>query len=271
MAHPTSFADLENNTFGAAFLKDGYVITSVEDPASLDAIRNLIVRTAAEFLYLDTPNDPDIFLNNVDKNVNVEKLNGLRLACIQAIRTADWFRPSYASLAYVALTALTGNELAMQRGIGLSVQLPNDKSSLLAIHADTWDGDSPYEVVQWVPIVNCFKTKSMYIVPRDVDRALQKDLSKGRFHTAEDIFLAVKDDVIFLDVPYGSVLLFSQTIAHGNRINVEPTTRWSMNCRFKSILSPYIDKKLGEFFEPISIRPATRLGLDYKLPGRFDG
>ena len=49
--------------------------------------------------------------------------------------------------------------------------------------------------------------------------------------------------------PYGKVLLFSQNLMHGNRINQEPETRWSMNCRFKSLFSPYAEKRLGEFFE----------------------
>ena len=39
-----------------------------------------------------------------------------------------------------------------------------------------------------------------------------------------------------------------------------------MNCRFKSLFSPYGDKKLGEFFEPISIKPATQIGFNYKIP-----
>ncbi len=56
----------------------------------------------------------------------------------------------------------------------------------------------------------------------------------------------------------------------GNRVNEESGTRWTMNCRFKSVMSPYADKRFGEFFEPISLRPATRIGMQYKLPGGFD-
>ena len=57
---------------------------------------------------------------------------------------------------------------------------------------------------------------------------------------------------------------------HGNRMNRESETRWSMNCRFKSLLSPYAGKRLGEFFEPITIRAATRLGMAYEFPNGFD-
>ena len=60
--------------------------------------------------------------------------------------------------------------------------------------------------------------------------------------------------------------MFTQNPMHGNVLNVEATTRWSTNCRFKSVFSPYHNKKLGEFFEPIIVRPATRLGVSYQLP-----
>jgi len=39
-----------------------------------------------------------------------------------------------------------------------------------------------------------------------------------------------------------------------------------MNCRFKSLFSPYKDKKIGEFFEPITLRPVTKVSMNYKLP-----
>ena len=70
----------------------------------------------------------------------------------------------------------------------------------------------------------------------------------------------------WLEVKKGQCLLFNQSLPHGNIINTETETRWSMNCRFKSLFSPYGDKKLGEFFEPISIKPATQIGFNYKIP-----
>jgi sporadic carbohydrate cluster 2OG-Fe(II) oxygenase len=62
------------------------------------------------------------------------------------------------------------------------------------------------------------------------------------------------------------VLVFNQALPHGNRINMENETRWSMNCRFKGIFTPYNDKKIGEFFEPITLRPASECGINYSLP-----
>jgi hypothetical protein len=58
---------------------------------------------------------------------------------------------------------------------------------------------------------------------------------------------------------------------HGNRINTERNARWSINIRFKGLFTPYSDKKLGDFFDPITLRPASRIGIDYRLPTGFDG
>ena len=58
--------------------------------------------------------------------------------------------------------------------INLSIQVPQDDSSLLALHSDVWSGDSPYEVVIWIPLVNCYKTKSMYILKSSKYKKFEK-------------------------------------------------------------------------------------------------
>ena len=253
-----------------SFLRDHYVILPVEDRAALDRIRMAVVAAEARHLAVAPPNDAGAFLDGIAQKIGVDALNGLRLAVFSAVNAEPWFRPAYLSLARQAVDVIVGNELAMQRRVNLSIQLPKDDSSLLPIHADVWDGDSPYEVVMWLPLVDCFGTKSMYIMPAAADRARQANLAQFADSSAEGIFRAVESEVRFLDVPYGNILLFSQTVMHGNRINDEATTRWSMNCRVKSLLSPYADKRLGEFFEPIVVRPATRIGAAYALPEGFE-
>ena len=49
-------------------------------------------------------------------------------------------------------------------------------------------------------------------------------------------------------------------------VNAEKTTRVSFNCRFKSVFSPYRDKQIGNFFQPITIKPVTLIGMNYKHP-----
>ncbi len=265
----TDFTSPDEQRLIDAFLKDYYVIVPVENPPALDRIRTRIAELAAQHLKIAAPNDAHVFLDTMGDRVDVSTLNDMRLAVFSGINAEPWLRPAYLSLARRPVEVLVGNELAMQRRVNLSIQLPDDASSLLHTHADVWDGDSAYELVMWLPLVDCFSTKSMYIVPAKQDRAWQKNLHQFAQGTAEELYKAVAPDARFLEVPFGSILLFSQTVMHGNRVNAESTTRWSMNCRVKSLLSPYADKQLGEFFEPIVIRPTTRIGASYALPQGF--
>lgn len=264
------FLDAEEQGLIDAFTARGRLIRPVEDMEALAAIRGAVAGRAAAHLGQAAPDDPGLFLDTIHQRVTVDRLNALRMAVISEVNAEPWLRPAYHALARNALAAIAGNELAMQRRINLSIQLPDDESSLLPLHADVWSGDAPSEVVLWVPFVDCFATKSMYIVEKNFDEAIQARLAEFDGKSAEDLYRAVEPHATFLDAPYGHYLLFTQNLMHGNRVNREKTTRWSANCRFKGLLTPYADKRLGEFFEPITMRPATRMGLSYRLPEGFD-
>ena len=154
----------------------------------------------------------------------------------------------------------------MQLRVSLSIQLPQDDSSLLPVHADTWTGVSPFETVVWLPLVYCYKTKSMFILPPQKNEILSKLFSDKKVKKSEDIYKTIEKDLIWLDVKYGQVVIFDHSLPHGNIINKENETRWSMNCRFKSIFTPYADKRIGEYYEPITLKAASKRGISYKLP-----
>lgn len=258
----------EEKQISQQFIRDKHVIVPAEDIDSLNKIRRKIAHAAAAAIKEPMPNDSqlDSFLNTIHERVTVKELNDMRLQVIAEMNREPWFRQAYYKAGRQMLTSLVGNELAMQRRVNLSIQFPNDDSSLLPVHADVWSGDSPFEVVMWVPLVDCYATKSMYIANAAVDEKVQRTFAQFKGKSSEDLYQHIKEDVTFLHVPFGSILFFSQNVMHGNRINIEKDTRWSMNCRFKSVLSPYVGKTLGEFFEPITVRPLTRIGLDYRLP-----
>jgi sporadic carbohydrate cluster 2OG-Fe(II) oxygenase len=253
------------------FLNDKYLIIKAEDMDALTAIRRQVATVAAQAINQPVPSDAEAghFLNHIHELITGPELNDVRLKVITEMNRDPFFRRNYFKVAREMLMLLVGNELAMQRRVNLSIQMPNDDSSLLPTHADVWSGDSPYEIVLWIPLVDCHNTKSMYITNAKVDAEVQATFTQFKNKSSEDLYKHIEKDVIFLNVPYGSALLFSQNVMHGNRVNRENETRWSMNCRFKSILSPYRGKTMGEFFEPITVRPLTRLGLDYRLPEGF--
>ncbi len=268
----TSFYSDEEQSLGRDFLSRGYVIREVCDRGALEAIREEVVRLACAHLKCTKPNDPDAFLNNIHEVVKPADLNPLRLSIYHGLNAAKWFRPSYFAMARRHLEQLVGNELAMQNRVNVSVQMSNDDSSLLPIHADVFGGETPFQVVAWLPLVDCYKTKSMFILPYEQNRKLLPRMKEFRDGGMTEVYDTVKDDLVWLDVPFGSVLIFSTNQLHGNIVNVEATTRWSLNTRFTGLFTPYTsqERSLGGYYLPITMRPVSRIGLDYEPLGGFE-
>ncbi len=265
----TGFFELSEVQACQDFLDNGFVIRPAADPAALERLRDLVAGAAAQALDLPLPADVEDFLNGIHRHVAVDGLNDVRLQAINAVNAEPWVRRAYFEIARDGLELLVGNELVMQRRLNLSIQMPDDDSSLLAAHADVYDGDSPFEVVVWLPLVDCRDSKSMFFLPPEANARIEAEFGRYQTGSTEDLFRDVEDDLVWIDIPYGSYLLFNQNMIHGNRVNRINETRWSMNCRFKSVFSPYAGKRLGEFFEPITLRPASRIGMRHELPERF--
>jgi len=247
------------------FIKKGYSVQKVEDIAILKKIEKELYIHLKNKIKFKHKNSQDFF-NNLHKKINKKNINGYRLSLIENVLSKKKFRNYYYQICRNTLENIVGNELAMQKAINLSIQLPNDETSLLTMHADTWSGDSPYEAVIWLPIVNCYKTKSMYILPADKYKFFEENFKKYSNKSSDYIFNKIKKYVKWVDIKFGELLIFNQTLPHGNIINKENETRLSMNCRFKSIFSPYGSKGIGDFFEPISIKPLTKIAIKYELP-----
>jgi sporadic carbohydrate cluster 2OG-Fe(II) oxygenase len=246
------------------FINKGYVILPAQNLKILQIIKKKIEKFITKNHKINI--GKKITLNSIHKYINKEKLNDIRLSIINFINQDKNFKNYYFRIAKDYLSILVGNDLVMQKNINLSIQLPKDNSSLLPIHSDVWSGDSQFEINLWVPLVNCYKTKSMYILEQNNYLYFTKIIKDRKINDSQNLFEILKNKLKWLKVDYGDILIFNQNLPHGNIVNLEKETRWSMNCRFKNIFSPYGDKKLGEFFFPIDTRPMTELALEYDSP-----
>ena len=251
------------------FMSAGYVIRDVEDRPALDALRREIVLLAAKLADLKVPDDDGAFLDNIHASMPLEKLNAFRLGIYREMNNKPWFRPTYFRLTRRLIENLVGNELAMQNRINFSIQMPKEQTSLLDIHADVFGGETPFQVVQWLPLVDVQGTKSMFILPRSKSEPVTEQFKA--YPDMPSLYDAVKKDLIWLKIPYGKVLIFSPNFLHGNIVNEEPTTRWSMNCRFTGLFTPYAspEKTLGAYYLPITVKPVTKMGMAYRQPAGF--
>ena len=248
------------------FEKNGYIIKDILDKSILKKMENKFIKFICKELEIKKKYRPQYILNNFHKFLTTKDLNSIRLKFIDKLNASLEFRKHYYLMAKPYLDILVGNELVMQNRINLSIQIPKDSSSLLALHSDVWAGDSPFEVVVWLPLVNCYKTKAMYLLPPKKNKKFEKKFYKMSKKNSEIIYREIKKDIKWIKVKFGQLLIFNQSLPHGNRVNIEKETRWSMNCRFKSIFTPFGDKKIGEFFEPITLRKISELGMKYNLP-----
>ena len=263
-----AFLSRHEEQLNQLFLENGFVIMPVTNRELLDRIQKLVADETSKFLQI-TYTESSLFLNQIHGQLDVEQLNETRLNAIETMNAQSWFRAAYYHLAKEILDILVGNELAMQLRVNLSVQLPQDDSSLLPVHADVWAGDSPFEVVVWLPLVDCYGTKAMYLLPPKATEELYKNFHELSKKNSEELFHDIKPQLKWIEIQYGQVLIFNHNLPHGNRVNNEQETRWTMNCRFKSVFTPYGDKRIGEFFEPITLRAASRVGMNYKFPNHI--
>ena len=257
-----NFLEKNEQYLSQEFLNTGYLIRKSENLQSIKLIKKIILQSTKK--YLNTKKN--INLNNIHKFISIKELNSFRLQIINDLSNNKNLRLNYFNIARKHLYAIAGNELMMQRNINLSIQFPNDKGSLLPVHSDVWSGDSPYEINLWLPLVDCYRTKSMYLLPQKKYNKFEKRIHYEKNKSSSQIYKRISKDVKWMNIKYGSFLLFNQSLPHGNVVNKEKETRWSLNCRFKSIFSPYLDKKIGEFFLPITTRAATEIGINYKSP-----
>ena len=251
------------------FQKEGYIIFNLDKKdLKLKKIRNFVVSEIKKYFQIKKIkikrfNEENI-LNNFHKYIKKSELNKLRLKIYNELNSQKWFIQNYFNLAKKELELLCGNELVMQRKVNFSVQLPGDDSSLLPVHSDVWSGCSPYELVLWIPLVNCKSTKSMFILPNKHNSQIYKNFKK--FKNSNELQKKIDKKIKWLKVNYGQGIIFAHQLIHGNKINRTKETRWSFNCRFKSLMSPYDEKDIAETFIPILIRSATRLGMNYENP-----
>ena len=75
----------------------------------------------------------------------------------------DWILDKMFELFNSQIKLILGDELAVQKKVNLSIQLPNDNSSILPMHSDFFSGESIYQLNLWLPLVSVNKTSSMFI------------------------------------------------------------------------------------------------------------
>jgi sporadic carbohydrate cluster 2OG-Fe(II) oxygenase len=248
----------------ADFTANGYTIVAAEDRAALDEVRAALHCSAAGTTQSTQPGE---FMDRFhERGLKGSELNDFRLATYRDFNK----RVDAGALIWKAfrnvLVALVGPDVSVQRQANLVIQPPHDTDNSPA-HRDA-PPNSLFEVVAWVPMVDCYGTKGMQVLDlRKSEEALKLLTGSSANHVAFSQFAFEHGE--FVDVPYGSGLLFWTPLVHAIPVNVESQTRWSLNLRYKSVFTPYGSKGFPEYFRVLELSPLTHAAIEYERRARL--
>ena len=257
------FRDEDEVQLGSIYTEAGYLVADA-NYKYLELMKETIEVSFLEFI--DIEGRKRIPLEKAHEVIAHDESNDLRLHIMEKAFQGTSFHKHYYQAAKSIIHSLCGNELAMQRRPGISINLPRNHNDVLPIHADTWNGVSPFELNIWIPLVNCENTMCLYILKRERYMDKLKNCKGLLRLSSDELFNELRNDLTWIPIEYGKILAFDQSLPHGYCLNEESVTHWSMNCRFKGLHTPYWDKKLGEYFMPVTVKTNTRLGMNYKHP-----
>ncbi len=156
---------------------------------------------------------------------------------------------------------LLGPDLLIQRHVNLVIQRPHDVDNA-ELHSD-FPTNSAFEVVVWVPMVDCDKSNGMYLQNLAQTRAMINELEESEGKSWARVKAKVEEDAIAVPVSFGECLIFMTTLFHGSKINTSNVTRTSFNFRLKGMFSPCGQKDPFNFWEIAKISAFTKTALSF--------
>lgn len=256
------------------FIKDGYIILKIENKKNFKIIQDLVFKSIKKYLKVRKKINNDNLFNNLHKFIDKKDINKLRVKVYNDLNNKKNLINLYFSLAEKGIEMIIGSEIASQNKVNFSIQMPHDETSKLELHADSLSGESKFQVVLWIPLVNVFGNKSMYILNKKLSINAINDMEKLKHTGLNSIYQKNIKKKKFLKVKKGEYLIFSPNLLHGNITNTTDETRISMNLRFKNLFSNYAEKKkfgkrIGYFYKPLRMKPVTKFSLNFNIPNEF--
>lgn len=240
------------------YLKKGYII--YESDQSANNILKEFKLIASEVFGSET--DIHTKMLELDRTTTSSEVNDLRIAIMNSMNSNNKIIRAIYEHCQEYIYALCGNELAVQKRVSLSLMLPHSSKDVLPLHADTWNGVSPFELAIFIPLVDLTKDMSLYMATDiKLKEAIQKDVEKGV--GSDELYEKNKDKFERISLNRGDILFFDHAIPHGLAINKGNHVHWALNIRFKAITSPYAQKRLGEYFMPITLKACTMIGIKH--------
>lgn len=245
-------------------LRDGYATISACNLEPLLELRSKIHALICQEFGIEGA-DIEASLNGFHKHItsySLGEFNKKRVGLIQRISTEVDASGLIFSAFENSITRILGPDILAQKGCNLVLQPPLDPNPS-ELHRDT-PANSPYELVVWVPLVNAYATKAMYILTAEDTKKAFDFLEKSPMEW-DEFEKKCKSLSRISTVEFGKALIFNASLLHGSDINNETETRVSLNIRYKNLFSPSGFKNQLQFFKPIRVSDFARIGSEVEM------
>ena len=247
-------------------LKNGYFIYNVKDKKKLNFLKDDIFKESKKILKGKIKKNFFNEFHNI--NISNQKLNEYRLKLMKKVNVGEKFSKKGYEIFQEIIQKIFGLDIVAQKNVNLVIQKPNDPSQI-SVHRDA-PPNSDYELVVWVPLVNTFKSKNMYILDKKNTSKLIKKIKKFSNNNKKsekimDFYYSFAFNKSKKHkLRFGQALIFWTGLIHCVPENQEKETRWSLNFRFKNTFSPYGTKGFPDYFAVANSSPITKLALEKK-------
>ena len=244
------------------FIDHSYTIVEADKISKLVDIKKAIYAFSCKELSLKKISMDNFYDNFHKLKINKIKLNNYRIKLIKFLTSNKNFKKNICNSYNKALHDILGPDVAIQKSLNVVMHQPNNME-VSALHRDAPE-NSPYEIVLWVPLVDCYNTKSIYLLnKKNTDKNLKYlDNKNSKINDYLNKILKTKGKLP--KIKFGQAVIFWAGLLHTVPNNLENETRWTFNIRLKNLFSPYGRKGFLDYHEVFKKSHLTKLGLDFE-------
>ena len=247
-------------------MQKGYVVVPVESLEKLSQIKTRISSLLrSECSGIEAKLGEDEILNNIHRYLPIESdtdANDLVIKIIMKLKSG----PRFSEIIYHSnkslLTSIFGLDIHAQKNNNIVFQYPHS-SRYSELHTDA-PTNSMHDLVSWVPLVDCYESKSFYICDIKTTTRLLREIKDSRSLKWNDLRQKSIDNAHHLKINYGEALYFWSGLLHGSVVNQSAESRWSLNCRFKNLYAPSGLHDSLVFYEILNTSPQTQFAFSYQ-------
>jgi len=239
----------------------GWEVIDSNNIKNLELLRKEVYKIITDEFNFEQIN-PELGLNNfhkIVKNLSDTELNKKKVEVIQKISSDKNLVDLIYNSFFEDIDSMLGGDLLVQKTINLVIQTPNDSNPTIP-HRDA-PPNSFFEMVIWIPLVDCYNTKSMFTIDISTTKNALDELEKDP-EKWENFLSKFNNKKFYPNVKFGQALFFLPYIYHGSDINKTDETRFSLNIRFKGLFTPSGNKFPLHFFRLFKTSKLTKLALE---------